>query len=707
MQRSKGFFVDASNDFTTEYRCPYCLNDLAIPSQTCIECLGCEKKYGVLNEIIDFSRSSGYFYSCIKYNELIKHMRDQEQTSEDPFYKIVTETSTRPEKILRRKLSMENLPWHLLIGIHGNHRVLDIGCGMGFAAIRLAQYYDQVYACDLTWENVQLVKKRAEYHSIRNIKYICGFDSPYFPFRDNFFDVVFLNGVLEHVFDNPIHKRKGDSSKFTRMGCLLRSLVGKNNPKTAQSDFLKEINRVLAHDGTLFIGIENRLSRQYLAGAPEDHILMKYITLLPRIPANLYAMAYKRKPYLTYTYSLWGYTKLLKGAGFQSQRFYGMQPNYSDVETISDTAHFSSPETGISASGIKPVVKGWMEHSKKVQQYLPHCFGIVARKKDPSTNIIEEITSDLNRSVGNGQWKISDHNYFVTQKGTLVAKLYNSEPDRDFVIKIGLNPSASAQLTRNYCSISKIHTAKALADAVIAVVPEPMVKGQYSQYQYFIEEYKAGTPSVQLRKKPDEMKHVLKNAAGFIEALHESTRNEAGFSVAVQESIVDWKLDRLAELFAGEERKYLEEIRNYLKENILSDSLFSVFHKGDCSAHNVLVSKENVVSAIIDWDQSDQRGFPFVDLLNLIESFKRCLLNVGMGQILRDYFFTGGFDRLEREIIRHYCDRLGLSEKAVMPMTILYWMDHINAQDFDHMKYDDRWIAKNVMAVLRHLKENL
>src|SRR5690606_19408659 len=118
--------------------------------------------------------------------------------------------------------------------------------------------------------------------------------------------------------------------------CSLKGLFGDTNPKKMQSNFLNEVFRILKPHGLLYIGIENRLSYQYFLGMPEEHIRLKYIALLPRIIANIYSGIYLHKMYRNYTYTYWGYRKLLKSCGFQGIRFYGMKPNYSISEEILD-----------------------------------------------------------------------------------------------------------------------------------------------------------------------------------------------------------------------------------------------------------------------------------------------------------------------------------------------------------------------------------
>lgn len=96
-------------------------------------------------------------------------------------------------------------------GIHPKHRilnyyqffieniqpqshVLDIGCGNGALAHRIAQKATSVTAIDIEKKNIRFAKKR---FSRANLRYITG-DATTFHFKKTF-DIIALSNVLEHI----------------------------------------------------------------------------------------------------------------------------------------------------------------------------------------------------------------------------------------------------------------------------------------------------------------------------------------------------------------------------------------------------------------------------------------------------------------------------------------------------------------------------
>jgi 2-polyprenyl-3-methyl-5-hydroxy-6-metoxy-1,4-benzoquinol methylase len=77
---------------------------------------------------------------------------------------------------------------------HGN-RVLEIGCNDGFIGEQLLHQDNDVYGVDI-------VKRNLSYAEKRGIKTkLCNVEKQKMPFHDDYFDIVILGDVIEHVFD--------------------------------------------------------------------------------------------------------------------------------------------------------------------------------------------------------------------------------------------------------------------------------------------------------------------------------------------------------------------------------------------------------------------------------------------------------------------------------------------------------------------------
>jgi 2-polyprenyl-3-methyl-5-hydroxy-6-metoxy-1,4-benzoquinol methylase len=83
--------------------------------------------------------------------------------------------------------------------------VLDVGCNDGYIGSMLRKQNNDVYGVDIAAHKVRKAK-------LRGIKaYTVDIEKKPLPFRANYFDVVLLTDVIEHVFDtdlllNKIHR---------------------------------------------------------------------------------------------------------------------------------------------------------------------------------------------------------------------------------------------------------------------------------------------------------------------------------------------------------------------------------------------------------------------------------------------------------------------------------------------------------------------
>lgn len=195
--------------------------------------------------------------------------------------------------------------WRFYMPIDKNSDILDIGAGLGRISIPLARVARKVTSCDLSLSRMRFLKLRAESEKLSNIEVMVG-DVFNLPFKEESFDLIIMNGVLEWV---------GLEKKF-------------QNPRDAQIECLKICKRLLKKGGHLYIGIENRVALVYLMA--KDHGGLRYTSYMPRFIANLYSKIIKSEQYRTYTYTKRGYQKLLKEADFAiSPDFYLVYPGYN------------------------------------------------------------------------------------------------------------------------------------------------------------------------------------------------------------------------------------------------------------------------------------------------------------------------------------------------------------------------------------------
>jgi SAM-dependent methyltransferase len=192
--------------------------------------------------------------------------------------------------------------------------ILDVGSGWGTISYLLGLQHGLVVSVESVAERIAFQRIRLEQESITNLELIQA-SFLRMPLAESSFDLVVMNGVLEWV---------GIASEA-------------KPPEELQLDVLRKLWASLKPGGYLYVGIENRLSYQYFLGG-RDHSGLPFTSLLPRSLANVVMLRKKKKSwrtgqgreaYRTYTYSYWGYRKLLQQAGFKNVQINLVLPDYN------------------------------------------------------------------------------------------------------------------------------------------------------------------------------------------------------------------------------------------------------------------------------------------------------------------------------------------------------------------------------------------
>jgi SAM-dependent methyltransferase len=187
-------------------------------------------------------------------------------------------------------LDVRRASWILDLAVKPEPDVLDVGAGLGGVAAGLAPYARRVVALEPVNLRARFIAERARQDRLMNVE-VARASALALPLRPASFDVAVLSGVLEWVGK------------------------GSRDPGGTQLQVLRAIRRALRPEGVLVIGIENRTGIWFFLGR-QDHSYLPFTSLLPRSLASLVTRIARGHPYDTYTYTHFGYRRLLQAAGF-------------------------------------------------------------------------------------------------------------------------------------------------------------------------------------------------------------------------------------------------------------------------------------------------------------------------------------------------------------------------------------------------------
>ncbi|MAG47646.1 hypothetical protein CL617_03495 [archaeon] len=135
-----------------------------------------------------------------------------------------------------------------------NSKILDIGSGTGVISNVLSKYSKDVYGVDTF--DYRVKKKTYKFKKVKD---------EIIPFKEDFFDVIVSNQVIEHVQDQEKH--------------------------------LREIFRTLKKDGICYLATPNKYF------PIEPHYSLPFLGMLPKKIADFYLQVFKNKDYDVYLLS--------------------------------------------------------------------------------------------------------------------------------------------------------------------------------------------------------------------------------------------------------------------------------------------------------------------------------------------------------------------------------------------------------------------
>jgi 2-polyprenyl-3-methyl-5-hydroxy-6-metoxy-1,4-benzoquinol methylase/uncharacterized protein YbaR (Trm112 family) len=265
--------------------CPACAKSL-VRNDRSYHCTACERYYPIRFGIPDFRLAPDPYISIddeVKKIERFSSPRRSFAESVKRYYELTPESP--PELHSHYIATMEasvNRGAGILRKVRarypalGREKLLDLGCGTCGMSIAAAREYKRVVGVDVALRWLVMANLRLEEEGVA-VPLICA-NAESLPFKENVFDVVVSDAVLEHVRDS-----------------------------TQMRD---ETIRVLSHGGAFFFTTNNRFSV-----LPEPHVRILGFGLLPRKVMEPVAKIVRRTPYRARLHSRLELRRIFDGTG--------------------------------------------------------------------------------------------------------------------------------------------------------------------------------------------------------------------------------------------------------------------------------------------------------------------------------------------------------------------------------------------------------
>lgn len=335
--------------------CPSCRATL-VELKDGLECAGCHAEWPIVDGVPSFIQSAAFW--------------GETGVTEQATLELVRKSAGRNWREVIREIpalmkmhqsvcDTHRADWCDLLDLGTDSTVLDLGAGMGAVSQGLATRYRYVYSVEPVEARLKFLRVRFAQEECKGITLIrAGIDA--LPFQENMFDLIVLCGVLEWL---PFARKQ-------------------DNPRDAQLYYLSLLKKLLKPGGVIYVGIENRLTYDLMIGAPDPHVGLPGVAVMPRWMADIVCKRRIGDRYRPYLYSNRGYEKLMADAGFRDCRVLSALPSYYNAKKIRPLTLPSSEFTDdvwLSKNPLSRLVKRGVV-ALDLLKYLGYAYVVLAEK---------------------------------------------------------------------------------------------------------------------------------------------------------------------------------------------------------------------------------------------------------------------------------------------------------------------------------------
>lgn len=347
---------------------------------------------------------------------------------------------------------------------------------------------------------------------------------------------------------------------------------------------------------------------------------------------------------------------------------------------------------------LLPHFSRWRRHNRRATSLIK-----------PRRMVDEELPLFLSRlpepglGIPGSSWQVL--NTFESPGSAVVIVVGQSGSSDQLVIHLSHNPETSRRMELRQSNIARLQKIAKLGEWR-QVLPAFLGGGLLGNDPYWVARSIPGTPASELLLAGAPPARVLEQCAAMISVLHQETSRVMPVNDLHLQNWLGNPMQDIRGISSDRRQRLslatLDRIVAAAADNLRKLQVPIGWIHGDFWPENILVGSDGKVSGIIDWDQADEQGLPYLDLVNLFLSTRRHFDRRELGAIIVDLLASGDWDPSERQIWQEARTRLGGDAPGLPEMMVIFWIQHMR----DHLQKSTSsssrriWLSRNHSRVL-------
>lgn len=290
----------------------------------------------------------------------------------------------------------------------------------------------------------------------------------------------------------------------------------------------------------------------------------------------------------------------------------------------------------------------------------------VIRKSNKYKNLIELIIENLKQKEYMIDCFDLDYSIIYYKYGKLIISLKDSIKNKRFIVVIALDKEAIRQRSNEKKTLEYLREIHDVKKYVIDEYYEENILGFKC---YVMKEYQGITVDVFTRK----LEFMTKNSFDVLLTITRSTINE-NFNILERSCLVDNYFSKLLLRLPAYSNSLLK-IKKYILDGFDKYDMPSVCMHGDSKLENYVLDENNSVIGVIDWELSEIKGFPLIDLFYLIVYNHQIEYKLEFEQVFID-LLDNKLHTYELNMINYYCQTLSINNDKVFMLKIMFFIHH-------------------------------
>jgi len=418
------------------------------------------------------------------------------------------------------------------------------------------------------------------------------------------------------------------------------------------SHILEQLVRLLGSDGTFLIADNNPLNFRCLSN-----------------PLSCVSRVRGGKRYLAHAQVV----DRMSSAGFRLQAMAG--------DFVFDRAMYPIPEfldtgspgpCGDVGRGRRQSLRRRIINHPRIKAYWPSF--LIAGSRAPSRALAGRICAQFTQGEDAG-WEQEEQAAVVRRmvsgnSGVTIMIMGNvAGYDGDVVLRLATEEQGRETLARN-------------ADTLAALreydeVPDLLLRGTLEGFDYSLEACVQGMHVDELGVEKDG---CIEQAAGLLLDIQRNTSFRVILEGAEYERLVEAEIARLDAFCRGPEKHDLAVVGRYLGSVLRGQEILLVRTHGDFKAGNVLFTADGMPSAIIDWEMSEPRGLPLIDILLLVTDVSAREQGVKLPGVFLQEVLPGRLRPSLDRLLEEARGRLGVAPGLQKGLGMMFWIQYLNRQ---------------------------